>query len=116
MGCEWAPSLGRSAAAIVKAAVSFDAWMIGVLFKGLTFSGRFFEMVIRHLAAGGAAVLPANGVNQSQMWAPHVDSPDRSCQFLAPVRREGGEQPGAAGRGIALLSRLWMFTCICSKL
>lgn len=50
MGFEWAPSLGRSAVAIVNAAVSFDAWMIGVLFKGLTFSGRFFEMVIRHLA------------------------------------------------------------------
>lgn len=86
MDFEWAPSLGRDTVTIVKAGVSFDAWMIGVLFKGLTFSGRFFEMIIRHLAAGGAAVLLANGVNQSQMWAPHVDSPDLSCQFLATVR------------------------------
>lgn len=86
MDFEWAASLGRNSVPIVEAGVSFDAWMMGVLFKGRTFSGHFFEMIICHLAAGGAAVLSANGVNQSQTWAPHVDSPDRSCQFLDTVR------------------------------
>lgn len=120
MDLEWAPCLGGNSVTIVRADVSFDAGMIGVLFRGRTFSGHFFEMVICHLAAGGAAVLLAEGVNQSQTWAPHrrltgpfVPIP----RHRPPGQKERAEGARAAGRkGNSLLSRLWMFTCTCTKL
>lgn len=71
----------------------------GILFKGITFSGHFFEMIIHQLAAGGAAALFADRVNQSQMEKQLTTSPakpaplpDCCCQpatnIISPSAKE----------------------------
>lgn len=55
------------------------------MFKGITFSEHFFEMIIPLLAAGGAATLPADRVNQSQMEEPLTASPEWSMPVSGPL-------------------------------
>lgn len=87
------------------------------MFKGITFSGSFFEMIIHHHAAGGAAVLLASGVNQSQMWEPHADGrANASLLSASPKRARVAEELVPAGRGIVFLSSIWMYVCIYTKI
>lgn len=81
----------------MKAGVFFDAWMEAFCSKGLTFSGHFFEMIIHYLAAGGAAVLLANGVNLSQIRQPFAGSPVPLCQCLIAVSPAKNADRGEGG-------------------
>lgn len=69
------------------------------MFKGITFSGHFFEMIIHQLAAGGAAALLADGVNQSQMEELLTASPGIWCQSLAAADRSATSRIPATGNG-----------------
>lgn len=72
------------------------------MFKGITFSGHFFEMIIRQLAAGGAAALLADRVNQSQM----EELLSAAVSGTADIIPTAGARRGWRNRsGVAVMSR-----------
>lgn len=71
----------------------------GVLFKGITFSGHLFEMIIHRLAAGGAAALWQTGsikVKWRSCSQIHLNS---QCQCLAAAVSPATNIIPTAGKG-----------------
>lgn len=64
------------------------------MFKGITFSGHFFEMIIHQLAAGGAAALFFGGRGQSES---NVGAAQSFCRGAVPRARHSFLLVGVGG-------------------